>query len=526
LTGINGQFLNFQLLIDILLRMKPNKIYQKEFIKICNKEYKDNVEYSKVAKEFYTSYTPEKAVWWYTREDIFIYRILNRALRRENINLLASLHWFIKDICRQLSQYQCKQPIQVYRGQRMSNDELSSYQNSTGQFISINSFFSTTLNKQEAIRFTCEYVGNNSIKKSSNDGLKPVLFDISADPRAITTLNRPFANISSFSSIPKEQEILFMVGSIFRLDNINFNCSQDDGQILTVIQMTLCGDEQHDLHNLYNCMRKEYENGETDFRSLGTLLVKMGKFDLAEEYYHKMLDQLSPKDPALGDLYHLLGRVAVDKGNNDASFEWYQKSLAIKMQTRASDYVSICQTFNGIGIVLQKKGNFTQALEYYNKAVSWFQQAHDENHLYLGALYHNIGFIYKEQQNYSEALSFYKKSIAIKKKHLASGHPDFAASYNTMGIVHQCLNNHDIALDYYNKALEINRKALPSAHPDIAMNYKNIGVVYALKNEFKLALKYLKDAEKIYRQSPSWHSSDVSDIDKLIKYVSNQFKQI
>lgn len=244
-----------------------------------------------------------------------------------------------------------------------------------------------------------------------------MLFKINADPRVVDNNNRPFANISSISNFPEEEEVLFMVGSIFRLDSIDLDCLQYDGQVLTIIRMTLCGDKQHELHELYQYMRKEYGNDETDLRSLGTLLAKMGKFDLAEKYYRKMLDQVSSEDPVLGDLYHSLGCVATDKGENDASLDWYKKSLAIKMQTHPSDHVRISQTYNGIGIVLQKKGNATQAFEYYNKAVSLFEQTHDKNHLYLGALYHNIGFIYQKQHNYLKALSFYDKSVAIKKKH-------------------------------------------------------------------------------------------------------------
>ena len=38
-TGINGQFLHNQLLMDVLLRMKPNEKDKREFASLCKQEY-------------------------------------------------------------------------------------------------------------------------------------------------------------------------------------------------------------------------------------------------------------------------------------------------------------------------------------------------------------------------------------------------------------------------------------------------------------------------------------------------------
>ena len=41
------------------------------------------------------TYSSETAIWWYTR-DSFIYRILNKALRTQNIQILISFRFLIK----------------------------------------------------------------------------------------------------------------------------------------------------------------------------------------------------------------------------------------------------------------------------------------------------------------------------------------------------------------------------------------------------------------------------------------------
>jgi hypothetical protein len=72
----------------------------------------------------------------------------------------------------------------------LSNDELNNLRKSVGEFISINSFFSTTASRDRALEFL-------NTSKSSND-LHRVLFIIDANPCIIQT--KPFADISSFSN--------------------------------------------------------------------------------------------------------------------------------------------------------------------------------------------------------------------------------------------------------------------------------------------------------------------------------------
>ncbi|CAF4606712.1 unnamed protein product, partial [Rotaria socialis] len=60
---------------------------------------------------------------------------------------------------------------------------------------------------------------------------------------------------------------------------------------------------------------------EINLQTLGKLLWEMGKPDLTEKYFMRMLEQLSSDDPLLGDFYHDLGRLASNAGNLDKSME-------------------------------------------------------------------------------------------------------------------------------------------------------------------------------------------------------------
>ncbi|CAF1567601.1 unnamed protein product [Rotaria magnacalcarata] len=313
-TGVNGQFIFSQILIDCLLRLKTNKADKKELIDHCKQQYQGNTAELSNLREFREDYSPEKALWWYTRESFF-YKTLNVALRNQNIHIIFLFRGFISDIHCQLKANQADDTLRVYRSQMMSSDELETLRQSCDQFISINSFFSTSTDKKQALSFlnSCD-VGDN---------LEPVLFQIDANPTLATS--KPFADVSAYSEFTDESEILFMLGSIFHLKSIR---RSSNGQVW-IVRMTLCSDDQHNLKQVLIYMKQQLGSGETDLETFGKLLWEMGKFDLAEKYFIRCLEQHPLNNPLLARLYEDLAKVAAQKGDYDKCMEWRQKAITI-----------------------------------------------------------------------------------------------------------------------------------------------------------------------------------------------------
>ena len=510
-TGLNGNFIHSLLLIDVLIRMKSIESDKQQLIQLCKKEYRTNNMELILVREFEKDYRKEKAVWWYTR-DSFLYRMLNKALRIQNIDLLFLFRFFIRDIYQQLKQYQQQSPIRVFRGQVMSIDELNTLRQSINNFISINSFFSTSTNPHQALSFL-----NSSI--ITND-LCRILFVIHADPRLVKS--KPFADISSLSYFSNEREVLFMIGSIFRLTKIEETKDKD----IVTIYMELCGDDEHDLKELFDHMKKEYGGGneEVNLRSFGQVLHEMGKYDLAEKIYHRLLAELPPNDPSLSGLYYDLGLVTHYKAAYDSSLEWFQKSLVIHEKKGSSNYVNIGNLYGCIGNVYADKCELERALENYNKAIELFRNANDEGHPDMAYFYNSIANVYYEQKKYTEALDFYKKSLAVKKQHLPSNHPAIAASHNNIGNVYYDLNKYDRAMEHYQQSLQIGLKSLPGDHPDIARSYECIGLIHEKKREWKEALELFEKALNIYQHAFSSQHPSVLKVKACIQHVSSNLK--
>jgi hypothetical protein len=148
-TELNGHFLHSQLLIDCLIRMETSLNEELELIIFCKQHYKNNAGELGIIEEFERDYSSNRSVWWYTRES-FVYRLLNKALRVQDIDLLYLFLFFIRDLGQELENNKCSLRISTYRGQKMSKGEIEILYNSRGEFISINSFLSTSLNRKQA----------------------------------------------------------------------------------------------------------------------------------------------------------------------------------------------------------------------------------------------------------------------------------------------------------------------------------------------------------------------------------------
>ncbi|CAF1390651.1 unnamed protein product [Rotaria sordida] len=348
MTGLNGKFVFSQVLMDCLLQLKYTSEDKKELIDRCEQEYRGDSMQLNYLREFEKYYSSDKVLMWYTRQSFF-FKTLNKALRTEDYHLMFLLRAYISDMYNQLKNCQAKNPLQVYRGQKISSDELQNLKRRLNQFISVNSFFSTSKDKNVALPFL-------NVDDAAHK-LVPVLYEIDADPNIVAA--KPFADISAFSEFPSESEILFMPGSIFRLNSVN--CSKDDSY--WIIHMTLCSDDEHDLKEVLMYMKQQLVSGETNLRTLGKILWEMGKFDLAKQYFTRLLKELSPNDPLLGTLYDDLGKLASQIGDFNTSIQWYKQSAAFKSQNQLTSTSSIKEASNpidtltttAVGIVEAKK---------------------------------------------------------------------------------------------------------------------------------------------------------------------------
>ncbi|CAF1156105.1 unnamed protein product, partial [Didymodactylos carnosus] len=509
-SGLNSSFLYFQLLIDILLQMKYSPKSKQELIDLCNQQHKgyDKEPYS--LREFDQTYSSDQALFWYTL-DSFLYRVLNQALRTQNVDLLFAFGFVIKDIHEQLKQLQQStntDPIlKLYRGQKMKTEELERIKESIGEFISMNSFLSTSRNRSVSLGFVSS--------ASSSDDLQRVLFEISVDTRIKS--RKPFANIQSLSFYDEEEEILFSIGSVFRIQQIHF----DNEYQVSIIALTFCSDADNEYEELYQHMKQEAcGNKETSLISLGRLLWKQGKYDQSINYYNRLLSELPENDPNIPICYDNLGNAASDQGDFDSAHHYYNRALDIYLKILPSDHTDLATCYNSIGELYREKGENQLSLQNYELALKIYNKKNDRRAAYC---YNNMGIVYDKEEKYDLALDTYNKSLKINEQHLPPNHPDLIISYLNIGEVHLHMGEYDSALQNLEKALQIQIKALPSYHKAAAHIYEYMGMAYQLKHDYEQALFNLNKALDIYRHAVLPGHIDIVRTENSIQQLKAKF---
>ena len=427
LNQLEPSFMYTQIFKQVLLEMKHDEQSAEDLASYCYGFYLDNDRELMIINEFEQSYRSKSPIWWYTRE-CFIYHMLNRALRTLECDTIIHMGFFISDLHRQLQHLHQEQignyhgkSFMVYRGQGLSHSDFEKLQKTKRGLMSFNNFLSTSKNRNVSLLFA-----EKALKKTDMVG---IIFEMSIDPSLPSTR---FACINEVTYYKKEEEILFSMHAVFRVDEI---IQMENNKSLYQVNLTLTSDDDQELRILTNHIKEEEVAGEAGWERLGQLLVKLSQLEKAEELYNALLKQ-----------------------------------------TLDENEKAIC--YNNMGVIKVGQGDHKMAIQYHEKALEIRQKTLPPNHPLLAISYNNIAEVYYNMGEYSKALSFIEKALEIFKKTLPPNHPHLAGSYNNIGLMCQNMGEYSKALSYYEKALEIGQKALPSNHPDLATSYNNIGLVY------------------------------------------------
>jgi hypothetical protein len=210
------QFAWFQFMFILLSHLERSDIDMKELINVLHAyEY---ISESKAFKEFVATYAADQAIEW-CMKDSFYFGHINRILRSKNLNDIFAHRVIIHDIEQNLISLHYDQqhiwdaflPMNVYRGQKTSRQELQSWQSNIGSIITMNSFLSTSMEKKIANVFT------ETFDNDDNDD-EATLFKIRIDKN--TAPKAKFVYLYHADCDIDDCEILFSLRTLFRIEKV------------------------------------------------------------------------------------------------------------------------------------------------------------------------------------------------------------------------------------------------------------------------------------------------------------------
>jgi hypothetical protein len=174
-----------QLFIHYMIK-SPNVDMDKlknDMLEQCQLEYKNNQPELDKIDDFDENYSSDTVLEWYTK-DSFLCRLLNKAFRTQNIELICKFQ--------DLSKEQPNNPSIVYRGQKINENTLKKLKSNVGRFISMNTILSTSRDEAIARSFILGAT------------ISAVIFKINLQEQIYNSF-KPFIDISHFSSITRRK---------------------------------------------------------------------------------------------------------------------------------------------------------------------------------------------------------------------------------------------------------------------------------------------------------------------------------
>ncbi|CAF1360002.1 unnamed protein product [Didymodactylos carnosus] len=430
-----------------LLKQLPQTEYAKHvMLDKCRDYYRRNQSELKKIEQFRKKYKSDQAINWYTC-DSFVYRLVNQAFRTEDITLWFLIRFYIVDGLSIVEQTHYDGVMTVYRGQsQFPLKEFEYMQHNINSLFATNAFWSTS----KSLGVALQYVKD----ATDTDDYKVVLFEITVDQTRFKNL--VFVDIDEWRKRESENEILFTIGSVFKLKSIE----RDDQLNLWKICMSATDESMEQLKVQIKLMKLKYQYENNTNLLFGRFLLDFGHYSKAESYFQLML-QLD--NEVTSSVYDYLGNLYMSTTN------WYEAyknfSLSLKMKSTNSFSFYFRQDF---GITYIGLGNYYKAIEdlglaykYYREALRCWNSENDDDQINIAVTKLNLASVYLTDYKAAIDLCLEAREVLEKHKYEPRPYAEIIYCHYLVGNIHCRQLDYYTAEDFYEAAFKMSEKFLP-----------------------------------------------------------------
>jgi len=474
----DSTFAYVQVLKEILLETDEKTDLKKEMLDFCRQQYADNEIQLRLIDEFEHHFRSDETVKWYLRQETFLFKILARACRIPNPDILFKLRFFIQHLHRQLKSNFPSTSMTVYRIQHIPNDDFNSILNNQGGFLAFSQFLLTTKTKMIPKRQTKDAQLNNI-------NCKLVLFQMELGP-----------SIPRMTIEPISEEILITIATVFRILDVQ----QIDKEI-SLVKLTANDDVVKAVQEVIEDIR-EAARGPFPLVRMAKLMKQM-EYIYYTEYFSLILidDPIVMNNETanliLGGLFHTLCSFYYEQEQYERALEQLEKSLKVYSRVLPPDDIKLTPTYNNMGSIYHKNGLDEQALQFHKKAYDIQIKSSNPDPDSIAAYAGNIASVLIKQGKYEEAIPYLQRDLQIRQR-LYHNDDDInlAVKYHNLAGAQFRINKFTEALENYKKCLDIELKVHPSNHPTVAVTYYNMATAMEGLGQLQEAIETIQKARK------------------------------
>ena len=479
-------FLLNQMLILVLKALPDENDAKDQILELCQSYYKNNQHKLKKIEDFQQSYSRDKAIESFIYEQ-FLQKLLNKALRTEDIELICAFRFFIVDLCLAIEEQenQSNEPgIQTfYRSAQIPMRDFQDLKENVNNILVINGFFIASRDADAYLRYTSSNFVMHNFQR--------VFFQIQADPSMKTV---HFANARKRNGEENQDKVLFHLNSVFKIQSVQFDSIADFWRV----QLTTTDECSTKIEEYLTMAKLEMEEPDPIINYGYLLLYELCDIDRAEKYFQILLRLLRFDHPDIASVYNNIGNIHNQRDQWDIALRNFQLGYELRKKRLPPDHPHIGASLNNIGMIYKAKEQPDVALEYFHQALPITEKNTNTGNPQTAMVNENIGKVYSDKHDYDSALVHLLRALAMFKIIVPEQHREIARCSGSIGYVYEKKENYNQALDYYQQQLNVEERCLPPDHPNLISHLDWIVDTYKKKNEPDKAVKLCQ--EKINRR--------------------------
>lgn len=166
--------------------------------------------------------------------------------------------------------------------------------------------------------------------------------------------------------------------------------------------------------------------------NIGVAQSDRGYYQLGRECFQRAIPFFEAGNHIVGlaSVYNNLGTICYDLGELDASRNFHQ--LALDLRIELGDTGHIALSYLNLGMVSLEEGFYVESSEALYKALALFESQEDNNG--LTANLNSLGYLYQSQGQFEEALQWFEKAHELSDSLNFQGEQAYALS--SMAMIH------------------------------------------------------------------------------------------
>ncbi|CAF1123157.1 unnamed protein product [Rotaria sp. Silwood1] len=319
---------------------------------------------------------------------------------------IADLHNQIEKLGQEQRKIGSKNDKTYYRGKRYSIDVIQQFKDSIGHLIALNGLLSTTENYITSTVFAG--------MGETQDAYQSVIFEFNVDSK-MTNLIRPYANINDRSACQDEEEVLFFMGFVWKIESMKKIGTND-----WYIVLQSCTDYDPDLITYI-----EQARCHCTYITVGNILQELGDHTSATNFYQRMLLNETLSDETRVNFYFNMAALAEDQDRYfDAVNYLIQAKNLIKSTVSENNEVlaqpkplfadnivpSQLNLFNNMARAYMKAGKYQSAKKCFEDALQ--QNGSD---IQRATVLNNYGLLEYTCRNIQQAEKYFQQAAELAK---------------------------------------------------------------------------------------------------------------